>query len=179
MPRRSTVAALPAEILERVNAMIRDGATVPEILARLEEPGESVSRSALYRYKSRMERQLQRYREAQEVAGVWVRQLADDADDKVGRLLAEMIKTVAFNTISQLGEDGAESTTPEDLAHLARSIKDLVAARKGSAEIELRIRKDVVREAAREVEQVARRQGLSAAAVAELKASFLGLAKPS
>lgn len=180
MARRSTVAALPREIVETVNALIRDGRTGDEIVAKLAELGASqISRSAVYRYKSSMEEKLRRYRDAQEVAGVWVRELTEDADDKVGRLLAEMIKTVAFQTLSALGEEGADPTTPEDLAYLSRAIKDLTSARKASAEIELRIVKETVARAAREVEQVARRQGLSAEAVAELKASFLGLAKPS
>ena len=49
MGRRSTVAALPAELVQACNGLIREGRTIAEILQALQALGANVSRSAVGR----------------------------------------------------------------------------------------------------------------------------------
>ena len=50
MGRKSTVAALPKELVEACNGLIRDGHTIDQILTALQVLGADVSRSAVGRY---------------------------------------------------------------------------------------------------------------------------------
>ncbi len=146
-PKR--LAELPAAIREEMDRLVRDGATIDSIVAHLRAMGAPVSRSAVGRYKQKAERQLKRYREAQEVAGVWVAKLGENPKGDVGRLVQEMLKTAAFQTLDSMmpdeeGEEGAVAgLDPKDLALLSRTIKDVASAEKMSAELELRVRKEL------------------------------------
>lgn len=146
-PKR--LAELPAAIREEMDRLVRDGATIDSIVAHLRAMGAPVSRSAVGRYKQKAERQLKRYREAQEVAGVWVAKLGENPKGDVGRLVQEMLKAAAFQTLANMtpdeeDEDGAVAAPdPKDLALLSRTIKDVASAEKMSAELELRVKKEL------------------------------------
>jgi len=179
MTRKSTVQAMSDEARQELDRMVRDGrATIDQIRGRLLElEGENApSRSAVGRYVQSAKQQMQRYREAQEVAKVWVGKLEEEPDGDVGRLLSEMLRTVAFNTLSQLGEGEAEAEA-KDIKSLAQAIKDLATADKTSAERELRIRREVAEQAAEKAGEVARRGGLSKDAVQEMRREILGVAE--
>lgn len=121
MGRRSSLRRLDGRIREAVDAAIAEGrATIDELVALIAAHGGTASRSAVGRYKKTMEDSLRRYREAQEVAGHWVRQFRVDPDGDVGRLLAEMLKTLAFQSLA-----GTEELDGRSLFFLARAVKDL------------------------------------------------------
>ena len=153
MARQSSVAVMSDEAREALDAMVREGrATIDQIRERLLdlEGEDAPSRSAIGRYVQSAKKQMERYRQAQEVAKVWVGKLEAEPNGDVGRLLSEMLRTVAFSTLGQLGE-GGEEADPKDISYLARTIKDLASADKISAERELRIKKEVLDTAARAV----------------------------
>lgn len=179
MPRRSRIEQLDPRIREQVDRLVRAGRTIDEItehLARLAGE-EAPSRSAVGRYVRSAREQMRRYREAQEVAKVWVGRLEEDPEGDVGRLLSEMLRTVAFQTIGVMSErDGAE-IGPDEIMLLARAIKDLASADKVAMERELKIRQEVARQAADAATKIAKRGGLSADAVQEIRREILGVAK--
>jgi len=178
MPRKSSVDAISAEAREELDRMVRNGrATIDQIRQRLAElEGEDApSRSAIGRYVQSAKQQMERYRQAQEVAKVWVGKLEEEPDGDVGRLLSEMLRTVAFSSLSQLGEEDAGAEA-KDIRFLAQAIKDLASADKISAERELRLRQEVAKQAAEKAGEVARRGGLSKDAVQELRREILGVA---
>ena len=176
MGRRSSIRRLPTEIREQVDRLVRDGHTIDEITSHLEQLGADVSRSAVGRYKKSMEEQLARFRQAQEVAGVWVKDLGSEPEGRVGRLLAQMLQTVAFQVMADMGDEDA-ATKPMDIALLARAIKDLEGAARQSMEREIKIRERTQKEAAEAVEEVAASAGLSAATVAQFRSAILGVAQ--
>lgn len=177
MPRRSRIEQLDPRIREQVDRLVRAGRTIDEItehLARLAGE-EAPSRSAVGRYVRSAREQMRRYREAQEVAKVWVGRLEEDPEGDVGRLLSEMLRTVAFQTIGVMSErDGAE-IGPDEIMLLARAIKDLAAADKVAAERELRIRKEVAKQAADTAAKVARSEGLSDDTIQIIRQRILGI----
>lgn len=182
MGRRSSIEQLPEEIQEAAHKAIRDGATVDDLVRVINEHGASVSRSAAGRYKKRAEAQMQQFREAQEIAKVWVGKLEEDPNSDVGRLLSEMLRTVAFQTIGQMGEaaddegGGGQAGTPESIMLLSKAMKDLASADKLSADRELKIRQETAKAAAGAAEEVAQAQGLSPDATKQIKNKILGVA---
>jgi len=176
MGRRSAVRLLPADLRGEIDAMIREGrATIDELVAYLEEQGAEISRSAMGRYKQGMEASLERYRQAQEVAAVWVAKLGEDQRGDVSKLLAEMLKTVAFQTLADLGDDEAKAK-PADIMLLAKAIKDLESSGKLSLEREIRVRQETTRQALAAAEKVARGAGLTAETIEKFRAGILGVA---
>lgn len=177
MPRRSRIEQLDPRIREQVDRLVRAGRTIDEItehLARLAGE-EAPSRSAVGRYVRSAREQMRRYREAQEIAKVWVGRLEEDPEGDVGRLLSEMLRTVAWQTIGSMGE--TDAVAPNEIMLLARAIKDLAAADKVAMERELKIRQEVARQAADAATKIAKRGGLSADAVQEIRREILGVAK--
>lgn len=183
MAGRSSVARLPKPVKDQVHRLIRDGHTIDEIVAHLEALGAPVSRSAMGRYKHRYETGMARFKEAQEVAGVWVKQLGEDPGSDVGRLIAEMLKTVAFQTIAGMGGDeddaGSGAPTTMDISLIARAIRDLEHAGKLSDDREMKIRAEVAKQVTKEVadsaEATMREAGLDAEQLRLWREGFLGV----
>jgi len=181
--RKSKVKRLPAPLREALESLWREGRyTLDELLNRLREmapavgarPEELPSRSGLHSYLQHFEKKLARYREAQQVAGMWVAKLGEDPQGDVGRLLAEMLKSIALQTMDAAGESG-EPTGAQDLMLLSAALKNLAAAEKTWADRELRIRKELAAQVEQVIEQEKRPGGgLSEDAAARIRAALLG-----
>ena len=173
MGRRSTVAALPAELVQACNGLIREGRTIAEILQALQALGANVSRSAVGRYVKGARDAMEKYRQAQEVAKVWVDKLEAEPGGDVARLLPEMLRVVAWQSLSELGE--AQQPVK------AMALKDLAGANKTHVDVELQLRRlrEQVRSradaAAREVESMTRQAGMSDELVASIRQRILGV----
>jgi len=176
MGRKSTVKQLDKRIRAEVDSAIREGrATIDDLVDLIQAAGADVSRSAMGRYKHNAEKQMEKYRQAQEVAKVWIGKFEDDPDGDVGRLLAEMLRTVAFQTIGDFDDkDGGASS--QELMFIAKAIKELASADKISADRALLVRKEFAKEAAAVVEKAATSSGMTASTVAQIKREILGLA---
>ncbi len=179
MPRRSVIERLDESTRQTVDSMIRGGATIAEVHAKLRElvGSRSPGRSTVGAYMKRQRSQLQRYREAQEVARAWI---AGDSEGDVARLLAEMLRTIAFQTLSDPA-DGA--TDAKDVQLLARAIRDLAAADRLHADRVLQIRREAMREATQRaadaVVSAAQAAELDEATVTTLRERVLGVSARS
>lgn len=171
MGRKSSIKGMDPRIREAVDAAIREGrATIDDIVAIVASMGGQASRSAVGRYKQQAEAQMQRYREAQEVAKVWIGKLQADPEGDVGRLLAELLRTAAFQTLGNM-----EAATPGDLMFMARTLKDLASADKMTAERILKVRQEAAKEAATVAAKEAKSAGLSDEAAELIRQKILGV----
>lgn len=174
MARRSSIAKLDPRIKEAVDAAIREGrATIDDLVAMIAAHGASASRSAVGRYRKDFEESLSRYREAQEVAGRWVSQFKADPDGDVGRLLAEMLKTLAFTSMAD-----KTSADPKDIHYLARAVRDLVGVDQVKAQIEARLRdeaKQRAEAAVKVIEGEAAQRRISPEALAAIREQVYGI----
>jgi hypothetical protein len=188
MGRRSKIEALPGPIKQAVDELQKTGRyKLDDVLAHLRKlgaehqvPAEALpGRSALGEYAQNFERTAARMREAKQLAEVWVGRLGQEPESKVGRLITEMLRTVAFQQLAAMGDDAA-AVGSMDIMMIARAIKDLESAEKISADREIKIREQVAKEAAKVVDEAAKEGGLSADRAAELRRKVLGLgnAKP-
>lgn len=174
MARASTIDRLPRELRELCARLIRDGNTIHQITDKLNELDADVSKSAVGRHVKSAREQMRRYREAQEVAGQWVAQLGENPQGDVGALLAEMLKTVAFQTLANYGDaqDGEGDAKPPkamDIMLLAKAIRDLEATSKASIERREAIEKAAIERAAKKAGEVGKRRGLSDDTIAEIE----------
>lgn len=178
MARKSSIQQLDPRLQDALNGLLREGRyTLDEILAKLAELNAGaapVSRSALGRYAQRAEEQMQRYREAQEVAKVWVDKLETEPNGDVARLIPEMLRSVAFQTLGSIG-DREESADAQEVMFLAKAVKDLASADKLTTERILTIRQEVAKKAAVEAVKQAKASGLSDEAADLIRQKILGV----
>lgn len=141
MARAPKIRRWPQELRDKLDELVRAGRTIEEILTALQSMGApDVSRATVGRWKQRAEQNFARYREAQEIAGAWVTKLGQEPGSDVGRLLQELLKTLAFQTMSDMG-DGGQSVEPRDLMFLSKALRDLSGAQKTSVDTEAQLRK--------------------------------------
>lgn len=181
MARPSSVEQLPADILEQLQALLRDPRVsqleaTAKINAILEADGheERVSKSAVNRYSMRMEEVGQRLRQSRQVAEMWIGKLGAEPQGKVGHLLNEIVRTLAFETAMNFAE-GEEPIDPKSLKELAIAVHRLEQAAGDAVKREKEIREEAKREAAEVAEKVAKQGGLSSDSVQELRRAILGV----
>ena len=179
--RRSKVDLLPADVKSQLDMMLRDGRLEQqEILAivnqEIFDKDKKLSRSGLNRYATKMEKIGAKIRQSREVAEMWTAKLGSAPTSEVGKLLQEVVRTMAFETGMAMTED-EEPVPPKAIGQLALAIQRIEAAASASHKREKEIRQAFAEEAANEVESVAKRQGLSAESVSEIKAQILGIVK--
>jgi hypothetical protein len=187
MPRPSTIDRLPADILAQLHELLRDPRVsqldaTAKINAVLEADGheDRVSKSAVNRYSMRMEEVGARLRQSRQVAEMWVGKLGSAPQGQVGKLLNEIIRTLAFETAMDAAESG-NPVSPKMLKDLAIAVQRLESAANMNDEREAKIReaarKAALEEAAGKVEEAAKAsKGMTRESIDTIKREILGIA---
>lgn len=183
MPKHqpSSIDRLPPDILEQFQALLRDPrvtqlAATAKINAVLEAEGvpDRLSKSAVNRYSVRMDEVGRKLRETREVAKMWIGELGSEPQGEVGKLLNEMVRTLAFRMAMRASEaDDDEPIDPKLLKSLAISVYRLEKAASENMELEVKIKKQAKTQAADAVETAAKKQGASAATIDMLRAAIM------
>ena len=153
-----------AQILEEINAMIRDCGL---------DDSYQLSRTGLNRYASRMEQMASKIRNAREVAEIWTKQFGEAPQSDIGKLLMEIVKNLAFETSIGMSENG--KAEPKDLALLSSAIQRLEQAESLSFKREQAIRQETIKRAAEAVEEAGKQQGVSLADVQQMVKAVYGI----
>lgn len=180
MAKRSSIEILPADILEQLQALLRDPRVsqleaTAEINAILEQQGhETVSKSAVNRYSMKMADVGKKLQESREVSKMWIGKLGNEPQGEVGKLLNEIIRTIAFNSAMKLTEDDG-FVDPKMISHLALAVQRLEAATSINEERDTKIRQKATLDAAEKAEKSLASQGMSKEAIEVIKNQILGL----
>jgi len=184
MARQSTITTLPEDILEILQELLRDPRcsqleATAKINAILEGRDEQpVSKSAVNRYSQRMEEVGARLRQSREVAKMWIGRLGNQPQGETGKLLNEIIRTLAFETTMHAAE-GEEPVSPKMLKDLALAVQRLESAASMNEDREKKIkdeaRKLALEEAASKVEEVSSTGGMTRESVDLIKSEILGI----
>ena len=178
MSQPSTVDLLPDDIKARLQELLRDPrVTQLDATRRINEILEAeghdrLSKSSVNRYAVRMEKVGRKIRQGREVAKMWIGKLGAEPQGEVGKLLNEMVRSLAF----EAAMTAAESTGPIEpkmLKDLALAVQRLEKAAKSNIETERKIREQLKEEAARAVEAEAKRQGASATTIDKLREAIM------
>lgn len=187
MGKRSSIERLPPDVLERLQALLHDPRVteleiVRRINALLEEDGhpERISKSSLNRYSQKMDAVGEKLRHTREIADMWIGRFGNAPQGKVGALLNETIRCMAFETTMNLAE-GAEPVPPKVVRELARAVYELERAasenEKREAEIRQQARTEAAEEAAkavREAEVLKGQDGISEELEASIRRILIG-----
>lgn len=188
MPRPSTIDQLPREIRELCLRLIREGRTIHDITDALNGLDADVSKSAVGRYVKSTRELMQRHLAAQDIAGRLIANLGENPQGDVGALLAEMLKTIAFQLMADMGTESGGDLTPEATAELRAKPMDIMLLAKGLDHLEragaigfkrrLEIERIALQRQAKAAETVAKQQGLTGDQWAAIRAKFLGIQPP-
>lgn len=150
MGRKSSIERLPKPVRDTVAKLIRDNRlTLDEIVDKLRgEFGEAPSRSAVHRYKQTLDEALSKQREMDGIAEVWVREVKDQPQGKMGRMVLELLRTVAMQ--SALNAQSKDHIDPKELAHIARAFNLIESAGKREAENRAMLREEIRQELLKE-----------------------------
>lgn len=169
MPPRSKVAGLPAQVKAWLDqALVESNFSGYEALsAELESRGYQIGKSALHRYGSEFEDKLAALKLSSEQAKAVV-QAAPDDEGAVNEALMRLVQEHLFKLL--MAEGGKM-----DLPKVAKAVAELgrasVVQAKWKAEVRSR-----AEAAASEVEKIAKKGGLNAETVAEIRREILGVA---
>lgn len=169
MPPRSKVAGLPAQVKAWLDqALVESNFSGYEALStELEARGYQIGKSALHRYGSEFEDKLAALKLSSEQAKAVV-QAAPDDEGAVNEALMRLVQEHLFKLL--MAEGGKL-----DLPKVAKAVAELgrasVVQSKWKAEVRSR-----AEAAASEVEKIAKKGGLNAETVAEIRREILGVA---
>lgn len=183
MGQKSSIDLLSPELKAELDSLIAKGqSTIDELVDYLQGAGADVSRSAVGRYAKKAAATIEHYKHAQEAASLIIADIGNEPDSKTGQLLAELLKTLAFQTLISMQGQEDDTVEPKQLRLLAQTLRDLATSQKTDQEFRTRIR-DQFREemaaraqkATAAIDQVARKRGLSDEDAAEIRAQVLGI----
>lgn len=153
-----------AEILQEINDLIRDCGLPDEM---------QLSKTGLNRYASRMEKVGAKIRQAREIAEIWTKQFGEMPQSDIGKTVIELVKHLAFEMSSRFAEEGIAE--PKELAMLAVTVQRLEAAANLSYERERKIRKEVIEQAAKAVEEAGKQSGANMEDVTKMVKAVYGI----
>lgn len=171
MPPRSKVAGLPAEVKAWLDqALVESNFSGYELLSEeLESRGYSIGKSALHRYGTEFEDKLAALKMASEQAKAVV-QAAPDDEGAVNEALMRLVQEHLFKLLM-----ATNAEKPIDLPKVAKAVAELgrasVVQKKWHAEF-----REKAEAAAARVEKIAKKGGLNATTVDEIRREILGMA---
>lgn len=182
--QQSSIDRLPEDIRERLQELLRDPRVtqldaVREINTILSNEGDPnrVSKSAVNRYANRMEEVGAKLRETREVAKMWIGKLGSEPQGEVGKLLNELVRTLAFRAAMHASEaDDDAPIDPKLLKSLAVSVYRLERAANENAVLEDKIRKKTLARVAAAVDEAAQAQGMGEEQARYWREKVLGVA---
>lgn len=170
--RQSSINRLPQDILEKLQELLCDpritqmDATIRinEILEAEGHP-DRVSKSSVNRYDMEMRKVGEKLRQSREVANMWIGKLGAAPQGKLGNLINETLRTLAFDATLKLND--AELTGEslpgviDQLKGLALAAQRLEAGSTMNVKREAEIRKQAIEDVAKTASEAARQAGVS------------------
>jgi len=180
MGRKSSISLLPEEFKEALHTLLRDPRfnqldITREINTLLENRGmdERVSKSAVNRYAMQMEKIGSKLKQSRQIADLWIGKLGNQPQGQVGQLLNEVVRNLAFDTAMSLAEE-EEATDPKLIKELAIAIEKLEKAASENEKRAEQIRKQAREEAADELTEGLKNEGISVEVEASIRRILLG-----
>ena len=177
---RSSIARLPPELREAVDAAIADGATIDEIADLIRGEGGACSRSAVGRYTKNLRDLIRQQQETDRANEMWVRALGERTEGRAGLILIETLRTMTLSTMAELSQRETPVPTPEELGRLSLVLKRI----EGTDKLRLAREQAAAKEAraaagaGQAPGQAPPRKGLSPEAVAAIREAVEGRPRP-
>lgn len=134
MPPVSTIKRLPPDLRAAIEEQIAQGRTLDEVTAAVRDMGAEVSRSAVGRYKVRLDKILERSRATREIATVLANTVGRGGTGELIRGNAELLHSILLSAVDAVSE--GENVTSKDAMMLSVALEKLASAAKKGAELE-------------------------------------------
>jgi hypothetical protein len=177
--KRAKVATLPPAVKQWLDKALLAGnfSGYEKLSEELKARGYSIGKSAVHRYGSNLERKMSAIKASTEAAKLIAQEAPDDADLRSAAVIS-MIQTEAFNVMVSMQEMQDEPDPVARAGILAKMAKNLATLTRASVaqkkhEIEIR---DKLAAAADRVARIAKKGGLTAAGVDNIRREILGIA---
>lgn len=179
MPKRSKIATLPADVRAWLDKALADSnfSDYQLLEMTLADKGYTIGKSSIHRYGQQLESRLAAVKASTEAARAIAAAAPDDADLRSAAVMS-LVQTDTFNVMVALQEAGAEDDPAGRLKLLAKAAEAIaklsrasVNQKKWEAEVTAK-----VQAAADAAAKIARKGGLSATSVDEIRRSILGIA---
>jgi iron-sulfur cluster repair protein YtfE (RIC family) len=169
MPPRSKVAALPAEVKAWLDKALADNnfSDYEALADELSGRGFAISKSALHRYGQNFEERLSALKMASEQA----RAVVAAAPDEEGAVNEALMRLVQEHLFKLLMSEGGQIDLPKVAKAVAELGRASVVQKKWQSEVRTK-----AEAAASQVEKIAKKGGLDADTVAEIRREILGVA---
>lgn len=171
MPRRAAITRLPPQLKEWLDAeLVRRGfADYVQLAQDLQAQGAAVSKSALHRYGTRFEERLAQLKASTEQARAVIQASPDD-EGAMNEALIRLTQDKLFGVLVELDVDPSSV----NITKVTKAIADLgrSSITQKRYAIEVRARAEA---AAANVEKIAKKGGLSAESVQQLRREILGI----
>lgn len=180
MAPRNRVGQLPKPVREWLDkALVEGNFSGYQLLEEaLREKGYAISKSAIHRYGQKIERRMAAIKSSTEAARLLTEGAADDQDARSEAVIA-LVQTELFESIVNLQEASEADVDPQDritlLSRAAKNIATLTRASVGLKKYQAEVRAKA-QAAAASAEKIARKGGLSAESVEQLRREILGIA---
>jgi hypothetical protein len=180
MPAPAKIALLPAEVRDELNRRLVQGGFggLEALESWLEEQGFEIGKSSIGRHSQALKRKLAAIRASTDAAAAIAAAAPDDADLRSAATMS-LVQTELFDVLVAL-QEAEEADDPKDrlkiLASAGKTIAEISRAsvnqKKWQAEVSAK-----AEAAAAAAEKIAKKGGLSAKAVDEIRRQILGIAK--
>jgi hypothetical protein len=174
MGQKSKIDKLPVEVRELIAGLVDNGKTIEEIVLKLHElvdDGQLVndqvpSKSSVHRHIQKIKKITERMRRSKDIAETVVKELGTDQESKAARLNIEVLHTLILDLSMAAAEDVDEETgeltlTPSQAMQLAKAVDHLAKAEKANADLILKVRDEVKKQAIAAVKKVGTSNGLT------------------
>ena len=179
MGRESSIDQLKPEDRQMLDRWLMDKGFCgyEEIANKLAELGYSISKSSVHRHGQKLEQKLSAV-QASTQAAIMIADAAPDDSDMRSAAVLSLVQTEIFNALVELQEANSEETSAADrimlMAKAGKGIAEIAKASVNQKKWESEVR-DKVEKAAKAVEAIAKKGGMSKDIVNEVKKEILGI----
>lgn len=173
MARKTKIDRLPPELRDLIGRLREAGKTNAEIRAALQELDVHIARSTLGDHLRQLDAIGEEIRRGRQVAEALIARLGGAAGAGLAGWNVELVQAAIMRLMTAAAGREVE-IEPREMALIADALAKLARAGKDDVDRELAVRQAVTSEAAEVAGEVARREGLSAEAIAGLRAAILG-----
>lgn len=118
MAQINKVKKLKMELRETVNKLLQNGETIDSVTEYLNKQGEEISRSTVGRYRQQWQEAVRDIEEARAFAEMTVERLANQSEDKVAILNAQLLETAFHRLLQALHQLEKNGEEPEKIIKL-------------------------------------------------------------
>lgn len=118
MAQINKIKKLKMELRETVNKLLQNGETIDSVTAFLNNQGEEISRSTVGRYRQQWQEAVRDIEEARAFAEMTVERLANQSEDKVAILNAQLLETAFHRLLQALHQLEKNGEEPEKIIKL-------------------------------------------------------------